>query len=122
MELTFDWAKLETFDEQRISEPIIMGKTILSLTGVRSEQFRFYAENENYSLVPLPDDLMTGLAPIGTNEIDDETNSVKISGLYTSKDNQSNWVEWIFHFATCQLSWTSYVTHTEWLNGKLPSD
>lgn len=122
MELTFDWAKLESFNEQRVSESIIMGETTMALTGVHSEQFRFYTDNENYSFIPLPNDLMTGLAPISISEIDDEAHSVRISGLYTSEGNQSNWIEWFFYFATCKLSWTSFVTHTDWVNGELPSD
>lgn len=121
LELEFDWAKLLDFIEDNIFEPIIIGKTKMRLTGVNKEEFRVYSDNENYNVIPFPEEFSKNL--ISSNEISDTDKTIKINGLFRQKQNDTyNWVEWIFIFDTCEISWTSYVTKTEWLNGKLPID
>ncbi len=123
IEITFDWSKFISLKEQDINEPIIIGKTTMFLTGVNTEEFKVFDDNDlkTFVTIPVPDDIIKGIEKIGTNEIDDNNQKVKVSGLYR-KDGKLKWVEWSFRFDTCKLSWNSHITHTEWLNGKLPAD
>ncbi len=121
--LTFDWSSLDNFKEAGIDEAIIIGKTRIYFTGVSSEQFRLYVDNDNskFVLLPLPSDIVAEIEVIGTSNIDDYVKTVKIGGLYKQGESY-HWSEWSFRFDTCKVSWTSYVTHSEWKNGKLPAD
>lgn len=123
MEIIFNWSKLANFSEQGISEPIIIGRTTMHLTGVSSEEFKINVGDDlkNFSTISFPDDIIKGLERIGTNEIDDNNRKVKIGGLY-KREGKLQWVEWSFGFDTCKISWKSHITRTEWLNGKLPED
>ena len=123
IKITFDWSKLENLKEQNIAEPIIIGKTTMFLTGLNSEEFKVFEDNDikKISTIPVPDDIIEGIENIGANEIDDNNKKIKISGLY-NKNGKLKWVEWSFHFDTCKVSWSSHITYTEWLNGKLPKD
>ncbi len=119
IELTFDWAKLTNFIENNINEPIIIGKTILHLTGVNSEQFRVFPDDGKCVVVSSLDDFYNNM--IVLNEIDKTSQTIKIGAVCKNNDNY-DWVEWHFGFATCKISWTSHVTRTEWTNGKLPNN
>ena len=121
LELVFDWAKFANFIENNISEAIIIGKTIMRLTGVSLEEFRLYSNKEKYTVIPFPDEFSKNL--ISSNEIDDTNKTIRINGLFRKNKNEMyDWVEWSFSFDTCEISWTSHVTRTEWLNGTLPND
>lgn len=123
LDLKFDWSKLDNFKEENYDETIIIGKTEMFLTGVHSEQFKVHdaSETGKFVLRPLPDNYTTDSEVIGTNSIDDNTKTIVIGRLY--KENEVyEWTEWSFKFDTCKVSWNSFVTYTEWKNGKLPND
>lgn len=123
LDLTFDWSKLDNFKEQDINEAIIIGKTKMRFTGVYSEQFKIYDNNDNtkFLLQELPDGYVTETEVIGTTSINDDTKTITFGRLH--KDNGAyHWTEWSFKFGRCVVSWTSFVTYTEWQNGKLPID
>lgn len=120
MELTFNWSTLEALPEQNISEVIIIGKTFLTLKGVRSEVFNVLNE-ETLNSTPFPNDFLNRLYIIGSNEIDENSQFGKISGLIRNGD-LFDWFDWSFNFDTFEMSWNSHVTETEWKNGKLPDD
>jgi len=108
LELVFDWAKFANFIENNISEAIIIGKTIMRLTGVSLEEFRLYSNKEKYTVIPFPDEFSKNL--ISSNEIDDTNKTIRINGLFRKNKNEMyDWVEWSFSFDTCEISWTSYV-------------
>ncbi len=123
LKLTFDWAKLDNFKEANIDEAIIMGKTKIFLTGVHSEQFKIFDPTDStmFIIPSLPENYATETEVIGTTSINDDAKSVKIGRLI--KENEAyRWTEWSFLFDTCEVSWTSFVTYSEWQNGKLPED
>lgn len=123
LELVFDWAKLNHFAENNIAEPIIMGKTIMSLTGIVFEELRFFVSNGEYLVIPFPEDFSKRICTISASEIDDKDQKVRIWGHFReTSNNVFGLVEWHFGYDTCQISWSSYVTRAEWLNGKLPND
>ena len=120
LELVFDWTKLENFIENNIIEPIIIGRTKMRLTGVNVEEFKVYFDEEKFTVIPFPEAFSKNL--ISSNEINDADKTIKINALFReNKDEMYDWVEWRFNYDTCEISWTSYVTKSEWLNGKLPT-
>src|SRR5438128_2241088 len=104
LELIFDWATFDNLDEKNVTEPIVIGKTSMFLTGVNSEEFRVYTNQEKYSLTRPPEKLSKYLYTISSNKIDDINRTVEINGLYRENDNEMyDWIEWIFGFETCRL-------------------
>lgn len=121
LKLTFDWTKLDNYKEANIDEAIILGRTKMFLEGVHSEHFRIYDPNDStkYSVRSLPDNYATESEVIGTNSINDDDKTVLIGRLY-KENGIYHWTEWSFKFETCEVVWVSFVTYTEWQQGKLP--
>jgi hypothetical protein len=123
LELTFDWSKLENFQEAKIEEGIIIGKTKMYLTGINSEQCKIYRENDNskFTLISLPDDIISKMNVIIKNNIDDNSKTAVIAGNYLENEKYC-WIEWSFKFDTCKVFWNSHITYTDWKKGKTPMD
>jgi hypothetical protein len=123
MELLFNWSKLENPHELNLNEAIILGKTSIKFTGVNSEEISFYSDTSKRSTSVLPKDFIKELYIITGNDFQSVTNSVKIHGLYKSGNAEMyEIVDWCFGFESCQISWTSHVTVSNWLNGASPVD
>lgn len=129
--LVADWAKLSDFEEQHINESIILGRTVLSFKNVTAEKPYAYAplpDGDDYGIIDFPDSLIQLWGPIGDTRVSDEANSFSINGMFTDRERRvfvngaedAYWLEWSFHFESCKISWDSFVTRTEWLNGKIP--
>lgn len=119
--LPFDWAKLENLTELGINEVVILGKTILRISGIRNEQLKAYYEEKNYRLIDFPDNIGKYWNEVQNTEIDDNINLLQLDGLF-SKDGENYWVEWSLNFENCEVEWNSHITLAEWQNGKLPND
>lgn len=55
--LIFDWASLDDFSENGIKESIILGKTKVTIQGVRNETFRAYYDGTKYKFIDIPENL-----------------------------------------------------------------
>jgi hypothetical protein len=119
--VTFDWAKLENLTELGINELVILGKTTLKISGIENEQLKAYYEGKNYKLVDFPDNIGNYWNEVQNTEIDDTKKKLQLDGLF-SKDGENYWVEWSLNYESCEVEWNSYITITEWQNGKLPND
>lgn len=119
--IVFDWAKLENFIEENIQEPIIIGQTKLRIIGITEEQIKSYYEGKNYNLIDLPENMVLywGKGEILHSEIDDTSQKLSFEGL-VNENGVYNWIEWSLKYENCEIEWNSYVTLTEWKNGKLP--
>lgn len=120
LELIFDWAKLTHLAEENIAEPVILGQTTLLLTGVREEAFKIYEDEAGSMRAIPPDEGVSQLRLILTNELL-APDSLVVTGLLNEAAG-SNWAKWCFTFMTATISWKSFITRTEWLAGKLPNN
>ena len=119
--LTFDWAKLENLVEFGIDEGVILGKTVLKVIGIRNEKLKTYYEDKNCKLIDISDNIRSYWSEVGTTEIDDKNKTLQLGGLLR-KDGDCFWGEWSLNYDSCEVEWNSYITITEWQNGKLPAD
>jgi hypothetical protein len=121
IELTFDWAKLEDFDEGGITDGLIMGKTQLTIKGISNEEFKGYFDGEKWKPLTGTIDFVKSWQEIGNTEIDEDLKKIQLDGMFDTED-ESFWIEWSFNYESCVIEWSSHVTFTEWNNGKLPND
>jgi hypothetical protein len=121
IELEFDWAKLADLLEHNVSEPIIMGRTTIMLTGVQAEKLIIYEDDQGIMQPLASFDAIDTLELIVLNELSEKTKTLKIAGILTAAAG-SQWVEWQLAFSTCTVSWLAFITSTEWHNGLLPPD
>jgi len=119
--IVFDWAKLENLLELGIDQAVILGKTILKISGIKNEVFAALYDNGERSSIEFPDNINRYWSEVSNTEIDDKSKSLMLDGLFT-KDGESFWVEWSLNYDNCEVEWKSHITVAEWLNGKLPTD
>ena len=119
--VTFDWAKLENLSEFGIHEVVFLGKTTLKINGIQNEQLTAYYEGKNFKLIDFPQNIGKYWNEIQNTEINDQKKSLQLDGLFT-KDGENYWVEWSLNYESCEVEWNSYITLTEWHNGKVPND
>src|SRR5215217_3749572 len=89
IELVADWAKLSDFQEQHISEPVILGRTVISFKNVTAEKcyaFSALEGGDDYGIIDFPDEFIQLWGPIAETVISDETNSFFISALITDRE------------------------------------
>ena len=119
--VTFDWAKIDNNLEFEINESLILGKTIVKIYGINNEQLRAYYEGENFKLIDFPENIGKYWNEVQNTEINDMKKTLQLDGLF-SKDGENFWVEWSLNYESIEVEWKSYVTVTEWHEGKLPKD
>jgi hypothetical protein len=118
LELVFDWAKLAHLAEADVAESVILGHTTLVLTDIRQETFELYEECSMRAISPIEGSARLGL--ITDNKLPN-SDTLLINGLFIETAG-SNWIEWRITFATIDIFWNTFIRHSEWLAGKLPSD
>ncbi len=119
--VTFDWAKLDNLEELGINDFVVLGKTKVTIKGIRNEQLKAHYEGEINKLIDFPENVGKYWHEVINTKIDDINKSLQLDGLFT-KDGENFWVEWTLEYETCEIEWNSYVTGEEWKNGKLPDD
>jgi len=119
--LTFDWAKLDNLEEFGIDDFVVLGKTKMTIKGIKDEQLKAYFEGKKYKLIDFPENVGKYWHEVANTTIDDTNKTLQLDGLFT-KDGENFWVEWILRYEICEIEWNSYVTGKEWKNGKLPED
>ena len=120
LELIFDWAKLAHLAEADVAEPIILGRTTLLLTGIGTETFELYEDEGGSMRAISPIEGSARLGLITDNKLPN-SDTLLINGLFIETAG-SNWIEWRITFATIAVFWNTFITHSEWLAGKLPAD
>ena len=121
MVVTFDWAKLENLEELGLNEVIILGQTKLKINGIKNEQLKAYYEGKNFKLIDFPKNIGKYWNEVQNTEINDNNRTLQLDGLFT-KNGDNYWVEWSLNYESCEVEWNSYITLTEWHNGKLPNN
>jgi len=121
MVVTFDWAKLENLEELGINEVIIIGQTTLKINGIQNQQLKAYYEGKNFKLIDFPQNIGKYWNEVQNTEINDQNRILQLDGLFI-KDGENYWVEWSLNYESCEVESNSYITLTEWHNGKLPND
>jgi len=121
LEITFDWAKFENLKALGIDDFVVLGKTVLTIKGIKNEKLKAFYEGKNYKLIDFPENIGRYWNEVQNTTIDDTSKTIQLDGLFT-KDGENFWIEWSLNFETCEVEWNSYVTGNEWKNGKLPSD
>ena len=114
--LIFDWAKLENFEEEKLSS-LILGKCSLKLSGIKVNKLESDIESEKKNIV-FPNNFPSDLEIISKNHSDND-NHLIISGLI-HLENKLVWTNWISEFESFEFSWNHYVTFEQWQNGELP--
>lgn len=121
VELTFDWANLTDLVEADVAEPLILGRTVLYLTGIETEGFIIFKDDAQLFVTAPNSEALANLELIVLNELDDLAKTISIEGI-TNEATGHEWVEWKATFTTCAVSWQSCITATEWRAGKSPLD
>ncbi len=119
--LIFDWAKLDNFIEGGEEELIIMGRTKITIQGIKNEIFRAYYDEAKFKLIDIPENLGKYWQEVANTEINETIKKIQLDGMF-NKDNESYWVEWEFNYNECEIEWTNHVTLSQWKNGKLPTN
>lgn len=119
--LELDWCKLTDFIEGGITQGIIIGRAVLRFEDVSNEWVARYGDNDLVTIENHPVELAELFQLISQAEINSTGGRSKIAGLDNSLPLH-NWVEWMFNFGACSLTWNSHVLHSEWLSGMLPQD
>ncbi len=119
--IMLDWAKLDNMTEFGIEDGVILGKTIFKIYGVSNEKLIAFNDNEGEQEFEIPERLGTLWSEVGTTEIDDYSKTLKIGGV-CRRDEKVYWTEWFLTYEACEVEWNTYVTVTDWRNGKLPHD
>ncbi len=121
IELTFDWAKLESFIEGGIEDGLVLGKTKLTIKGISNEEFKGYYDGANWKPLNASIDIVNSWQEVGNTEIDEKSQKIQLDGMFnTVKENF--WIEWSFNYKSCEIEWNNHVTFSEWKEGKLPND
>lgn len=121
IELTFDWAKLEDYNEGEIEDGLILGKTKLTIKGISNEKFKGYFDGAKWKPLTEPIDFVNSWQEIANTEIDEKLRQIQLDGMYNA-ENENYWIEWSFNYENCEIEWDSHVTFIEWKEGKLPND
>jgi len=119
VELVFDWAKLANLIEHDVSEPIVMGRTMIVLASVQDEKLSIYQDDQKVMQTLATFEALNDLELIVSNELSEESKTLKLMGTLTAAAG-SQWVEWQLAFATCKVSWQAFITNTQWRSGLLP--
>ena len=114
--IEFDWAKLTDFKENGI-DLIITGKAQLDLVNVISEEFFEEKVKGISSQIDCPVDFLQRIDAIGENE--SKTNEILRIGCLYKEPLKYRWIDWVIKFERFTFSWDNFVTHEEWMNGKI---
>ncbi|PRP67821.1 hypothetical protein BST86_12315 [Nonlabens agnitus] len=112
IELIFDWAKLENFNESGIDDGLVLGETKLRIKGISKEKFRGYFDGTKWKPISEPIDFVNSWEQIANTEIDEVSNQIQLDGMY-STEKENFWIEWSFKYENCVIEWNSHVTFTE---------
>ena len=125
LKIEFDWAFLSDYKEMNIKDGIVIGKSILEISGYNSELFEVEFkgsvgfEKKAPIEFPFADNITQNWDVILDNEINDVEKKVKISGFY-DYENIPCWINWTFKYQGAELKWDSYVLHEDWKKGAVP--
>jgi hypothetical protein len=114
--IDFDWAYLTDFAEMDLG-PLVIGASRILLRSVESEKYTKEKEG-TISEISIHEDFINHFETIGENE-STRDNQLKISGVY-KKSSEYSWVNVELMFQSFEFTWDNYVTHQEWLQGKIP--
>ena len=117
-----DWAKLENYTENKISEAIIIGKCELILEKIINE--KLIIDNTNIKQENKLDsgeiefnyELFKNGFLILTSECDNK--KFKIGGIIDYYNEANGWLDWEFRYNKFELKWNDSVSQKEWLDGK----
>lgn len=114
--IEFDWTKLTDYKENGLGL-IITGKSQLDLVNIISEEFFEEKVKGIVSQIDCPVDFLQRIDRIGENESTIDQ-IIRIGCLYKESDKR-RWINWIIKFERFIFSWDNFVTHEDWMNGKI---
>jgi len=116
IQVTFNWAKINNYHEENITEGIIISRCLFTLKGVTSEKFRLFDNSSKQWIAQKrPDNFEQHFREIGENKIEDGT--YVFSGAFTPEIDYF-WTEWLITFKQLRLEWNNHISHNDWKNGK----
>ena len=114
--LTFDWAKLENYEEKNL-DGLILGQCKLELSGIIKTTFEIITDQET-KITEIPEDFQSRLEIIGENDSKND-NHLRI-GSIINYEEKSAWSNWNLRFIKFDFYWNNHVTFEEWKNGAIP--
>lgn len=118
LEIVFNCARLHDCAEEGVLEPIVLEQTSLKVSGVSNEKFSAYTEKEEWTEMDVPTDIETCWELISESELDDNQQSIQLSGMVLI-NNEWAWVEWAMKYEACEAAWTTYRALAEHQQAKL---
>ncbi|MAO09805.1 MAG: hypothetical protein CMC07_02645 [Flavobacteriaceae bacterium] len=113
--ITFDWAKLENYNEENL-DGLILGKCKLELSGIIKKTFEIITDEET-KITEFPKDFQSRLEIIGENESEND-NHLRIGSLM-NYDEKLAWTNWNLNFNKFNFYWNNHVTFEEWKKGAI---